>query len=433
MGSDIAHLSLESIPCGRVGAYTTPSTARRTLVDSSIFVFGIDLVDEGVDALIESVRDRAGVDGITLAAAYHHARDFFPHNPNRKVYFHEGGTVMFRPDLKRYGVLQPVQASMLGGRDLLDLATRSGHHSGARVAAWVVYLHNTRLGEQHPEHAPLTVFGDRLVTELCPSDPAVREYVRALTADVARYEVDSIMAEALHFKTIDHGYHHERSFVELGDTSRFLLGLCFCDACKRNAEAGGVDVGAVRSDVAAALSMAFEGADQMNPELDREAVCAMANGEMEGYLASREASVTSLVAEAASIARASNVRFTFSAHGGSAKRGRTTSTDSPDTSWVLGVDLAAAVSAADELEVLGYVADTADLAPLIAGYTKVARPERFAIGLRPMMPDTQSPVDLQHRVRIASDSGASRVDFYHYALMPARNLDWIRSALDQLH
>jgi hypothetical protein len=402
-------------------------------VDSSIFVFGIDLIDEGVDAMIESVRDRTGVDGITLAAAYHHARDFFPHNPNRKVYFHEGGTVMFRPDLTRYGVLAPVQASMLDGRDLLDETTRSGRNLGTRVSAWVVYLHNLRLGSRYPEHAPRTVFGDRLVTELCPSDPVVREYVRALTADVARYEVDSIMAEALHFKTIDHGYHHERSFVDLGETARFLLGLCFCDACEQNAEARGVDVGAVSSAVAAALSMAFEGSDQMNPEIDRVAVCAMAGGEMEGYLASRESSVASLVAEAAAIARENNVRFTFSAHGGSAKRGRTTSSDSADTTWVLGVDLVAAVAAADELEILGYVQDTADLGPLVEGYTKVAQPERFAIGLRPMMPDTQSAVDLHHRVRIAANSGASRVDFYHYALMPALNLDWIRTALDQLH
>jgi hypothetical protein len=401
-------------------------------VDSSIFVFGIDLVDEGVDAMIESVRDRTGVGGITLAAAYHHARDFFPHNPNRKVYFHEGGTVMFQPDLTRYGVLKPVQASMLDGRDLLDEATRSGRYLGTRVSAWVVYLHNLRLGSRHPEHAPRTVFGDRLVTELCPSDPAVREYVRALTADVARYEVDSIMAEALHFKTIDHGYHHERAFVDLGETARFLLGLCFCDACEHSAEARGVDVGAVSSAVAAALSMAFEGSDQMNPELDRVAVCAMAGGEMEGYLASREDSVASLVAEAAAIARENNVRFTFSAHGGSAKRGRTTSSDSADTTWVLGVDLAAVVAAADELEILGYVTDTADLGPLIEGYTKVARPERFAIGLRPMVPDTRSAVDLHHRVRIAADSGASRADFYHYALMPALNLDWIRTALEQL-
>ncbi len=46
--------------------------------------------------MLDNVAERAGLGGVTLAAAYHHGRDVFPHNPLRKVHSLEGGTVFFQ-------------------------------------------------------------------------------------------------------------------------------------------------------------------------------------------------------------------------------------------------------------------------------------------------------------------------------------------------
>ena len=50
-----------------------------------MLAFATDLHDEGLDAVLGNVQERAGVDGLTLAVAYHDARDLFPHNPLHKV------------------------------------------------------------------------------------------------------------------------------------------------------------------------------------------------------------------------------------------------------------------------------------------------------------------------------------------------------------
>ena len=70
-----------------------------------------------------------------------------------------------------------------------------------------------------------------MLTELCPANPDVVAYVRALSGDIARRGVRTIVAESLHYHPLEHGYHHERYFLHLGARTRFLLGLCFCEHC----------------------------------------------------------------------------------------------------------------------------------------------------------------------------------------------------------
>src|SRR3712207_9087701 len=75
-------------------------------METSMLAFATDLHDEGLDAVLGNVQERAGVDGLTLAVAYHAARDLFPHNPVHKVRYLEGGAVFFRLDESRYEGLQ---------------------------------------------------------------------------------------------------------------------------------------------------------------------------------------------------------------------------------------------------------------------------------------------------------------------------------------
>src|SRR5262245_35814685 len=92
-----------------------------------MFAFASDLRHEGVETVLDNVANRAGLGGVTLAAAYHHGRDIFPHNPVRKVHFLEGGTVFFQPDAARYrGLkLQPRVSRLAEESDVLaDLSHR---------------------------------------------------------------------------------------------------------------------------------------------------------------------------------------------------------------------------------------------------------------------------------------------------------------------
>jgi hypothetical protein len=397
-------------------------------VDASLFVFAVDLVDTDFGALDE-IRDRCGASGVSLATAYHNARDVLPHNPVRKVYYHDGGTVLFRPEPGRYGTLVPVEDSLQRSQDVLAALCGAADVRGMTTRAWTVYLHNSRLATAHPECAPRNAYGDRYLTDLCPANQEVRRYAVALTADICRYPVRSIFAEALHFKTIDHGYHHERTFVDLGPVARFLLGLCFCDSCRRAAGRHGVDGDRLQAEVVGYLDGVFDVGTGGHHPLTREALIDAIDDEIVGFVAARLEVVSTLVDEVADTARSAGVRLTYSAHGGSAKGGSTRSSDSPTEAWVLGVDLSRVASLVDDFEILGYVAEVDDLRHLVVGYRDEIGDVDFGVGLRPMWPDTASAINLIEKVRVARAAGASRVDFYHYGLMPSRSLDWIGSAL----
>jgi len=399
-------------------------------VDSSVFAFAVDVLDEGADNLVAAAGDRAGVTGVSMAAAYHSARDILPHNPRRSIYFHEGGTVFFHHEPVRYGRIQPVAASLVAEHDLLrDLCTAAESRSMS-TRAWTVYLHNSRLGSLHTDCTPMNALGDRFLTELCPAHPEVRRYAVALTADLASYPIRSIMAEALHFRTIEHGFHHERYFLDLGPTARFLLGVCFCTSCLDAAVAAGVDALGVQRAVAGRLKAWLAAGSGGHEPVDRDQLGSYATGEMAGYLRTREQTVTSLVAEVQQAAAEAGVRLTFSAHGGSAKSGKTESSDSTATAWMLGVDIEEVSAVADEFEVLAYGTDTAAIGRIVSEYgSAIALRAEVAVALRPMWPDTTNAEDLSDRVRLAMERGASRIDFYHYGLMPASSLDWVGAAM----
>ena len=186
--------------------------------------------------MLDNLQHRAGLGGITVAAAYHDGRDVFPHNPVRKVRFLESGAVFFEPGpaLRGARLQPPVSEAAHVLPALVDAAGRRGFG----VRAWTVFLHNGALAEAHPDCAPENAFGDRYLTDLCPAHPDVRAYARALAADVARLDVATICSESLHYHGLEHGYAHERYFVPLGPRARYLLGLCFCEHCLAAARVG---------------------------------------------------------------------------------------------------------------------------------------------------------------------------------------------------
>src|SRR5215212_7593931 len=187
-------------------------------METSMLAFASDLCDEGFATVLGNVQDRARVGGLTMAVAYHDARDVFPHNPVHKVRYLEGGAVFFRPERSRYEglALQPQVAELARTSDPLGELCAAAGERGMHANAWVVFLHNHRLGFVHPACSTQNAFGDPYLTDLCPSNPEVRGFARALASDVARYDVTTVFAESLHFHGLEHGYHHERYFEEIG-------------------------------------------------------------------------------------------------------------------------------------------------------------------------------------------------------------------------
>jgi hypothetical protein len=404
-------------------------------VDASAFVFATDLADEGVDAVLGNLQERAGLTGVMPAFAYHAARDVFPHNPKRKIVLLDRGECFHRPDPSCYDGLRirPRVSALAEEQDVLAETCAKAAGRGLQVHAWTVFLHLDRPGE-HLECVTRNAYGDPYPADLCPANPDVRDYALALVRDVARYGVTSIAAEALHYQGLEHGYHHERYFIGLGPRARFLLGVCFCVHCLAAAARRGVDAARVQAAVRGELEAVFSGdkpvADE--DELARDGLADVAGGELVRYLDAREETVAALAADAAEAASTHGTRLSFIELAGAVKgyaTGRPGGDPAADGSWRLGVDLARLGEACPEVEVLGYTADVDRLRLDLDAYRRRLGDCSLALALRPSPPDCETPDNLAAKVRLAREAGVSRVDFYHYGFVRLQALDWIRAAL----
>lgn len=407
-------------------------------MQTSLFVFAYDLVDEGYGHVLDTVRERAGAHAVTLACSYHHARDVFPHSPRRRVRFLEGGAAFFRPDPSRYAglTIQPIVSALTEDHDPLGRAVEEAGRRGMAVRAWTTNLHNTGLGSRHPDCALQNAYGDPYITCLCPANPHARAYLCALSADIAARGVEAILLESIGYHGFDHGYHHERSFVPLSPAARFLLGLCFCEHCTAALTAAGVDVAALRRFVRAELDLVFEGEPSAVEGLpvERATMGALAGGELGAMLDARRAIVTSLVAEIAAAVRAAGPARAIAMDMSGAALGYATGAPTGDLAhtraWEDGLDLPAVAAAADGLAVLAYARDPARVRADLEAYAALLPPgARLTVGVRPMPPDCLAAAELPPKVAVLRALGAETMDVYHYGLMRLRQLDWVGAAV----
>ena len=383
---------------------------------------------------MDNVAGRAGLDGVSMAAAYHHGRDIFPHSPARKVRFLDGGTVYFWPDASLYpDGLTPVVGDVAKERDVLSEVLEHAGRRGLEVHAWTVYFHNTRQGAARPDLTTHNAFGDPYHSDLCPTNPDVRALAAGLTADIAGRGVASIIAESLHFGLFQHGHHHERYFLDLGTTAMYLFGLCFCSHCVEAGQAHDVDVEAVRRTVVDAIESVFEGGPPVGSgELDHDEIAALADGEMGRYLDVRAETVSTLTADIVGIARENDARLAFIDPSGAMKgyaTGRPTGRAAPESAWMFGVELSQVAAAAD-IEAIGYAADPERVRFDLEAYGSLLGADSdLTVALRPMYPDCDGPDNLAEKLRSAAELGVTRADFYHYGFMPLSMLDRLRAAV----
>lgn len=208
-----------------------------------------------------------GFGEVALAVAYHAGRWLAPWDPERRVRFLEDGTVHFRPRAD-YGELQPLVSSEVrdGEPSPLEWLCTQARAAGLRARAWVVGTHNTRLGLRHRAQCVENAFGDRYSYALCPAQPAVQRYLRALVLDVAAHEgLGSVELEAFGWMGFRHSSHHDKASFRAPGLLGHALSLCFCEACVRACAAAGTDPEAARRACRELVRAHVTDADAMAP------------------------------------------------------------------------------------------------------------------------------------------------------------------------
>jgi hypothetical protein len=389
----------------------------------SLYAFSSDLLDEGVSHVAEE-HLRLGVPRLSVAFAYHQARDVTPHAGSKPRLRYRRDGVFFDPDPAVWKGLS-LQPRLQPARERRALAELMDRSTGL-VEAWTVFLHNTGLGEEHPEVATLTCFGDRIVSNLCPSNPDAAAYSIALASDIASRGID-IVAEALSAQTFGHGSHHERSFAPVSAGVEALLGLCFCEHCSARATALGAEVAPLRAAVSDLVQKAWAGS-AAPLDVTRAALADAAGTDVLLLMAARENAVTELAERVAHAVHAHGRSLSFMDLTGAVlgyDDGSPQGAPAAEQSWRIAIDAGAVSAHADSYSVLGYVRDPQRLRDDVASYVRVLGETPLRVILRPGFPDTESLEHLTAKVEACLAAGAAEVDFYNYGMYDQSILDRI--------
>ncbi len=405
-------------------------------IESSVFVGVEDLRGEGDDVVLDRIANEFGATGVTVAAAYHRARDLTPHGSPHVTIRHDG--VHFIPDDDLFGGLRlqpPVQQG--ANEHPLRSLRRATSQRGMALSGWTVFCHNTTLGKAHPECTTLNAFGERgSPADLCPSQPDVHAYALALARNVARLGVDDVVAESLHFGTFEHGYHHERSFVTLGGIDRFLLGLCFCASCEGLANERGVDAEMARVACQRLLAAVLDGGGPNTDDVTPDSVAMHGGSVLADYATTRVQTVTELAAAVSDAVTEAGSRLVFLDAIGAVKgyaNGTPSGRLAAEDAWHLGVDPVSIGQHVPAYSVLAYARDTERARDDVAAYrAALGEGPELGVVLRPCLPDTESAAQLTAKVAAVVAAGADAVDFYHYGLVPLNDLRRIPAALKAL-
>ncbi len=378
----------------------------------TLWTYPWDLTDAGPEAIVRRLREEVGLDGMSLAAAYHTFEMLRPHAKDKVLLQVPQSAIYFHPqaDLYQDTSIRPHVSPLMGAANWYADAAGACAQAGLDLIAWTVFLHSSYLAEKHTDCAQVSCTGDISTAVLCPANPAVRAYAIALSRDlVENYGIASLECESLAYGGFGHSHYHLKYGVDLGPGGRFLLALCFCPACRTAARDAGLDPDELARAVEARAREALSSGRSI-PETPEELAAAVP--QLAEYVHMRENTVATLVQE---VRDAAGVPVSFIFMG-----------DRPTS----GADRKRIASIVDYVETLSYTADPERTRQTVSRLLPDLRaPDQLLVGLQAYPPASPDAETLQANIEEAAGLGIRRFSFYNYGIMPLPNLNWVQKAI----
>ncbi|WDM11833.1 hypothetical protein J3S85_09990 [Streptomyces lavenduligriseus] len=203
-----------------------------------------------------------GVEQVTLAAAYHSTRALTPRHPRHRVVTAEYAAVLYPPGDRWAGRgLRPYPAGRWAPGNAFAEAAEALAAAGLEVHTWVVLVHNSRMGAEHPDTSVVNAYGDRYPWAPCIAQPGTRAYLTDLAAEAAvRPGARGTELESLGWYGLQHLHAHDKTAgVSLGEAGQYLMSLCFCPSCRAGYGEQGLDADALAAAVRRALEPLWRG------------------------------------------------------------------------------------------------------------------------------------------------------------------------------
>jgi hypothetical protein len=379
---------------------------------TNFWIYVWDLEDEGIGEVLDRLHGEVGATGISVATSYHSVDHLRIHaDVSPRVYRADGG-IYFQPDTKHYAAtrLKPITSPYIKSRNPLAKIAEACARRHMKLRSWTVFGHNSYLVARHESFACRNVFGDLNPTWLCPANPDVREYFRALVADLTEnYPLQAVEVESMLYPARLHHHRHEKIGIALGEADQFLLGLCFCESCRQSARRAGADIDAAARSTRVRLEKSFQAGRSAT---DRVEALLDEDEPIRGFARWRVESMTELVAAIKASCRASLVMYDIG------------------KMYATGGDAMAINEHVDAFLGMCYRPDLDQVDAAVARLRKL-KPDNAGVelgfhGYPPNCPDAPT---LVRQFTRAAELGVRSANVYHYGIMPEANLDWVRQAV----
>lgn len=218
-----------------------------------------DLLDEGVDDVVDYLHGELGVEGLAVWAAGPACNQLRVRPVEPRLIQSDGG-FLFRPSEEAYGATRckPIVSSMVKSRCPLEEIATACDNGGLRLRLLITAAKIGRMAKRQGEMACVNLYGAKSSDDLCLANPDVQALLVALVADLAgRYSPDSISIRDLAIRWDGALPADMGAMIEDHSPVRRLLSLCFCESCQQRASEQGVDVGQVRRLTSVFIDQAF--------------------------------------------------------------------------------------------------------------------------------------------------------------------------------
>ncbi len=398
-----------------------------------------DLVDTGAPKLLSELK-RLGYNSVSMCARYVEERQCWPGpcilygNPRRRTYLSEEGRAYWTPDPRYYeGLpeeLKPQPSSEVKG-DILSEYLEACKSTGVHCAVWLPLLRNEYAVRRRPDLAAVDAWGtiaDYKRHFMCPNNPMVRRYVRALVEELSsRYEVAEL--------ELDYTRYPEPPVTSAPPHYLMAVAPCFCKYCRERMRENGIDpdklvhkLEALIDSLASILSRHPYHPEEGDYDYTRSMFMdllyqAIGDTMLSRWLRLRAELIAELVAEVREVLRAYNANAILSLDA-----------YPPTTSWLLGQDYTMLSKHLDTFKIMMYTRPFKVSPWRIPVEVQIARRRapntRIVVGVAGWPPTR--PQDVERDVSLALGAEADGVYLYSYGWTPRRILEQLPRQVEGL-
>jgi hypothetical protein len=210
----------------------------------AIQVPAVSFSDEGVNGVLDTVQQRAGVNTL-LIATFSYGRGIegrqIPGHPlpdhGKQEYdthtFHGGDYAAVHPEYYQDTIFKDFRAPELGNFDVLGAVVPNAKKRGMKTYCWFEDVYNPRLLDNFEKTAEVDIYG-RKTRQACLNNPYVRNFLSSLVEDWTKsYDLDGVMWCSERQGPLDHAIDAHRGRATL---------TCFCKYCTGKGERRGINV-----------------------------------------------------------------------------------------------------------------------------------------------------------------------------------------------